>query len=134
MVLGKNLHATYDLEYHLVLVTKYRHPVLVGDIKKELLKQTHRIFETLNDCTILEVNTDKDHIHILFSAPPQVQLSKLVNSYKTVSARLIRKQFATKLEPYYWKPVFWSRSYFICTVSERSHDLVSKYIQEQGKE
>lgn len=134
MVLGKNLHATYDLEYHLVLVTKYRHPVLVGDIKKELLKQTHRIFETLNDCTILEVNTDKDHIHILFSAPPQVQLSKLVNSYKTVSARLIRKQFATELESYYWKPVFWSRSYFICTVSERSHDLVSKYIQDQGKE
>lgn len=63
---------------------------------------------------------------------PQVQLSNLVNTYKTVTSRLLRKEFAELLKPFYWKPYFWSRSYFICTVSERSHDAVTAYIKNQG--
>lgn len=131
-MIERNLHAIYDLEYHLVMVTKYRHPVLTEEVKASLLRHTYRLFESNFDCKVLEVNTDKDHIHILFSAKPQVQLSKLVNSYKTVTSRLLRKEFAEFLKPYYWKPYFWSRSYFICTVSERSHDAVTTYIKNQG--
>lgn len=130
-MIEKNLHAIYDLEYHLVIVTRYRHPVLTEDVKASLLRHTYRLFETNFDCKVLEVNTDKDHIHILFSANPQVQLSKLVNSYKTVTSRLLRKEFTEFLKPYYWKPYFWSRSYFICTVSERSHDAITAYIKNQ---
>ena len=130
-MIDKNLHAVFDLEYHLVIVTKYRHPVLTDKVKDSLLKHTYRLFEKNFDCKVLEVNTDKDHIHILFSAKPQVQLSKLVNSYKTATSRLLHKEFADFLAPYYWKPYFWSRSYFISTVSERSHDAVTAYIENQ---
>ena len=77
------------------------------------------------------METNKDHIHIMFEAPPQVQLSKLVNSFKTVTARLLRKEFSEELKPFYWKPLFWSDSYFICTVSERSHEAVEQYINSQ---
>lgn len=131
-MIDKNLHAVFDLEYHLVIVTKYRHPVLTDEVKESLLRHTYRLFENNFDCKVLEVNTDKDHIHILFSAKPQAQLSKLVNSYKTATSRLLRKEFSDFLAPYYWKPYFWSRSYFICTVSERSHDVVTAYIENQG--
>lgn len=131
-MIERNLHAVFDLEYHLVIVTKYRHPVLTEEVKASLLSHTYRLFETNFDCKVLEVNTDKDHIHILFSAKPQVQLSKLVNTYKTVTSRLLRKEFAEFLKPYYWKPYFWSRSYFICTASECSHDPVTAYIKNQG--
>ena len=79
-----NRHSCYLLEYHLVVVTKYRHPVLKGAIKVYLLDQTKTIFDSWH-CTIKAVNTDLDHIHILFEAPPQVQLSKLANNYKTVT-------------------------------------------------
>ena len=85
-----NRHSCYLLEYHLVVVTKYRHPVLKGAIKVYLLDQTKTIFDSWH-CTIKAVNTDLDHIHILFEAPPQVQLFKLANNYKTVTSRLIRK-------------------------------------------
>lgn len=128
----QNLHAVFDLEYHLVIVTKYRHPVLTEEVKASLLHYTYRLFETNFDCKILAVNMDKDYIHILFSAKPQIQLSKLVNSYKTVTSRLLRKEFAEFLRPYYWKPYFWSRSYFIGTVSEHSRDAVTVYINNQG--
>lgn len=90
---------------YLVVVTKYRHPVLKGAIKVYLLDQTKTIFDSWH-CTIKAVNTDLDHIHILFEAPPQVQLSKLANNYKTVTSRLIRKNFSEQLKPYYWKPYF----------------------------
>ena len=100
-----NRHSSYLLEYHLVVVTKYRHSVLKGAIKVYLLDQTKTIFD-LWHCTIKAVNTDLDHIHILFEAPPQVQLSKLANNYKTVTSRLIRKNFSEQLKQYYWKPYF----------------------------
>ena len=128
----KNRHSCYDLSYHLVVVTKYRHPVIMGEAKERLIELTKRIFEENFLCEILEINTDKDHIHIMFDAPPQVQLSSLVNSYKTVTARLLRKEFSEQLSKFYWKPVFWSQSYFIGTVSDRSRETVAQYIRDQG--
>ena len=125
-----NRHSCYLLEYHLVVVTKYRHPVLKGAIKVYLLDQTKTIFDSWH-CTIKAVNTDLDHIHILFEAPPQVQLSKLANNYKTVTSRLIRKNFSEQLKQYYWKPYFWSDSYFVCSVSDRTESAVKSYIDSQ---
>lgn len=72
-----------------------------------------------------------EYIHILFEAPPQVQLSKLANNYKTVTSRLIRKNFSEQLKPYYWKPYFWSDSYFVCSVSDRTESAVKSYIDSQ---
>lgn len=127
-----NRHACYCLQYHLVVVTKYRHPVIHGALKDRLLEITTRLFEETWKCSVIEANTDMDHIHILFDAPPQVQLSKLINNFKTVTSRLLRKEFSKELEPYYWKPYFWSMSYFICTVSDHSEAMVKEYIQNQG--
>ena len=59
-MIERNLHAVFDLEYHLVIVTKYRHPVLTEEVKASLLSHTYRLFETNFDCKVLAVNTDKD--------------------------------------------------------------------------
>lgn len=127
-----NRHSCYLLEYHLVVVTKYRHPVLTGKLKDKLLELSFNVIEDYWKCRILEISTDKDHIHILFESKPQVQLSKLVNNYKTVTSRILRKEFADELSPYYWKPYFWSDSYFIGCVSDRTREAVRFYIQNQG--
>lgn len=129
----KNRHSCYDLSYHLVVVTKYRHPVIEGNLAQRLTELSYRILEENYPCSIQTINTDKDHIHIMFDAPPQVQLSSMVNNYKTVTARLLRKEFASQLSKYYWKPVFWSQSYFIGTVSDRSKRAVEQYIRNQGQ-
>ena len=126
-----NRHSCYLLQYHLVVVTKYRQPVIEGNLKNYLLSVTERLFTKDWKCNILSVNTDIDHIHILFEAPPQVQLSSIINNYKTVTSRLIRKKFTEQLKPYYCKNYFWSNSYFVCTVSERSEQVVKQYIERQ---
>lgn len=129
----KNRHAVYLLQYHLVVVTKYRHPVLVGKIAARLIQISHEVIDDYWHCQILEINTDKDHIHILFEASPQTQLSKLINNYKTVTSRLLRKEFAQQLAEYYWKPALWSDTYFISSVSDTSEQMIRNYIQQQGK-
>lgn len=128
-----NRHSCYLLEYHLVVVTKYRHPVLTGKLKDRLLELSFNVIEDYWKCRILEISTDKDHIHILFESKPQVQLSKLVNNYKTVTSRILRKEFADELSPYYRKPYFGSDSYFIGCVSDRTRKAVRFYIQNQGR-
>ena len=129
----KNRHAVYLLQYHLVVVTKYRHPVIDGNIKNRLISLSYEIIEGHWKGEILEINTDHDHIHILFEISPQTQLSKLINNYKTVTSRLIRKEFSEELRPYYEKPYFWSDTYFISSVSDTSRKTIEQYIQAQGK-
>ena len=116
-----------------MVVTKYRHPVIEELLKDRLIDISYDIIENRWKSEIIEINTDKDHIHILFETSPQTQLSKLINNYKTVTSRLIRKEFEEQLRPYYWKPYFWSDTYFISSVSETSEAMIKRYIQSQGK-
>lgn len=127
----KNRHAYYKLSYHLVVVTKYRHKCLSETIMRRLREITENLFEKW-DCEIIEMNGEEDHIHILFDAPPQINLANTINSYKTVTSRYIRKEFQEELSKFYWKPYFWSRSYMILSVGGVTIDVIKKYIEEQG--
>ena len=127
-----NRHAVYLLQYHLVVVTKYRHKVINNYLKDRLIEISYSIIESDWKSKIISINTDEDHIHILFETSPQTQLSKLINNYKTVTSRLIRKEFSKQLEQYYWKPYFWSDTYFISSVSDTSEAMIKRYIEKQG--
>ncbi|QSZ28413.1 IS200/IS605 family transposase [Aceticella autotrophica] len=115
----------------LVVVTKYRHKCLT----KEILNRLKEIIENLFSkwkCILIEFNGEADHIHILFEAPPQVQLSKLINNLKTVTARLIRKEYSEYLTKFYWKPYLWNRSYLILSSGGAPIEIIKRYIQEQN--
>lgn len=129
---NKNRHSCYSLKYHLVVVTKYRNEVINKEVFERLKEITVNIFESSFNCKITNVNAEKDHVHILFEAPPQVQLSKLINNFKTVSSRLIRKEFKEHVDKYYCKPYFWSSSYLILSVSDVSESIINEYIENQA--
>ena len=71
------------------------------------------IFEEKWGCNIISVKTQTDHIHILFEAPPQVCLANLINNFKTVSSRRIRKEYAEYLKQYYWKTIIFGTALII---------------------
>ena len=127
-----NRHAVYLLQYHLVVVTKYRYKVINSELKDRLIEISYSIIENDWKSKIISINTDEDHVHILFETSPQTQLSKLINNYKTVTSRLIRKEFSKQLEQYYWKSYFWSDTYFISSVSDTSEAMIKRYIEKQG--
>lgn len=126
-----NRHSCFLLQYHMVLVTKYRHPVLTGPVKELVYQVIRDIFQE-KKLVILEMNGEADHIHLLFEADPFTAPGTLANVIKTKTSRYARKQYGdTILKKYYWKPLFWSDSYFVTTASENSFKTVQEYIQNQ---
>ena len=126
-----NRHSCFLLQYHMVLVTKYRKPVLRGEVR-DLVYQIIRDVFSERGLNILEMNGGEDHVQVLFEADPYTTPGELVNVVKTKTSRFARKKFGeTKLKKYYWKPLFWSDSYFITTVSESSLENVQAYIRNQ---
>jgi putative transposase len=128
----KNRHSIYNLKYHLIVVTKYRHRCITDAMMKDIEDICRRLLEN-KKCDLLEFDGEPDHIHILFDTPPQIQLSSLINNLKTVFSRLIRKKYADHLQKYYWKPIFWSKSYCILTTGGATIETIREYIQSQGK-
>ena len=125
-------HCVYKLTYHLVLVTKYRKKCL----SNEMLNRLEEIIK--KNCTdweidLIEFNGEADHVHILLDMHPNIMPSKFINNLKTVSSRLIRKEFEEELKPYYWKPVLWTRAYCLLTTGEATIDVIREYIQNQER-
>lgn len=123
-------HSIYNISYHLVLVTKYRKRCITPEIAIYLSEQYKRLLESW-DCELLECNGEPDHLHLLISASPKIQPSKMVNSLKTVTSRLVRKEFAEHLTPFYWKPVFYSRSYCLVSCGGAPLDIIKQYLEQQ---
>lgn len=126
----KNRHSCFLLQYHLVLITKYRHPVIKGNVEYFLKEYITNYFEERN-CPILAFEMMPDHIHLLFEAGPQINLAEFINAFKSASSRMVRKNFPNELKEYYWKPYFWSLSYFVGTVNEKTTSIVENYIKNQ---
>ena len=131
--LNKLRHCTYLIHFHLVVVTKSRRQC----ITKPMLERLRQIFgETLNkwECELVEFNGEADHLHLLMSVNPKAQPSKLVNHLKTVSSRLIRKEFAEHLNQIYrGQPVFWRRTYCLLSCGGAPLALIKQYIERQAE-
>jgi putative transposase len=126
----KQNHSVYDLTYHLVLVTKYRHKCFTS----EMMARMHEIAAVRCEDwggNLIELNGEKDHVHLMFSIPPSVSLSSFINNLKTTSSRLLRKEFSNHLRPFYWKPIFWSRTYCVISTGGVTIDVIRKYIEGQ---
>ena len=124
-------HSVYNLKYHLVLVPKYRRCC----INTQILNRLESIFQNLIkkwDCSLLEFNGEADHVHLLISINPKVQPSVFVNNLKTVSSRLIRKEFSNYLKQFYSKQVFWSRTYCLLTCGGAPLSVIKQYIKQQA--
>jgi len=132
MELDTNNHSVFLLYYHLVLVTKYRSKV-IDDAISNRLKEIFEKIQSNYNITLQEWNHDKDHVHILFKAHPNSELSKFINAYKSASSRLIKKEFP-EIRQKLWKGHFWSRSYCLLTTGGTPIEVIKKYIETQGKE
>ena len=125
-------HCVYQLKYHLVLVTKYRHPCFT----KTILERLEAI--SREQCSgwgieLLEFGGEADHVLLLLDMHPNIMPSRFINSLKTVTSRLIRKEFATHLAQYYWKPLLWTRAYCLITAGGAPIDILKQYIQNQDQ-
>jgi putative transposase len=129
-------HSVCNIQIHIVFVTKYRHAVIDGQIESDIVQLITSICQK-NRCILLEAKADlggKDHIHLLIDLAPDVSISVLCNTLKTVTSREIRKRFEDELKPLYRKPVFWKRGYCAVSAGGASLEILKSYIDAQGNQ
>ena len=131
MKFDNNNHSVFFLHYHLVLVVKYRRNVLNDAICQRLREIFEYIAPNYN-VSVQQWNHDVDHIHVLFKAHPNTELSKFINAYKSASSRLIKKEYP-ELRKELWKEMFWSRSFCLLTTGGVTIDIIHNYIETQGE-
>ena len=131
MELEHGSHCVFSLHYHLVLVVKYRRKVIddrISDRLKEIFVGIGGSYRV----TAVEWNHDVDHIHVLFTARPNTDLTQFLDSYKSASSRIIKKEFPG-IRKSLWKEYFWSPSYCLISTGGATIDVIKKYIENQSK-
>ena len=131
MKLDNNNHSVFSMYYHLVLCVKYRRKVFDDDVS-ELARSIFEKIAPSYNITLLEWNHDKDHVHVMFKAQPNSELSKFINAYKSASSRLIKKNYPG-IRSKLWKEYFWSQSFCLLTTGGAPIEVIKRYIETQGE-
>jgi len=124
-------HCVFSIHAHLVFVTKYRKRVFTSeslDILKEVMQKVCNDF----DVELAAFEGEDNHVHVLVNYPPQIQLSKLVNSLKGVSSRMLRLRMPSIANRYY-KNVLWSPSYFAASCGGAPLSVIKQYVEQQNR-
>ncbi len=121
-------HCVFNLHAHLVFVTKYRKKIFTKSIFDELKIIFMRVCTQLG-AALVEFDGEGDHVHLLVTYPPKLALSKLVNSLKGVSSRLLRKH--SYVDQFYWKGVLWLPSFFAVSCGGVPIETLKHYIKDQ---
>lgn len=123
-------HCVSRINLHIVFITNDRKKV----ITLEMLKDLEEIFSRLcmnAKSELVEFNGEVDHVHLLVDISPDIAPSKLINTLKTISSRMIRKKYAEYLKSFYWKPVFWTGAYFVTSSGGAPLEVLKEYIKHQ---
>ena len=110
-------------------MAKYRRRVFDGpaiDALRGLFANVCADFEA----SLIEMDGEDDHVHLLVEYPLKVAVSNLVNSLKGVSSRLLRRQ-RPNIQTRDWKGVLWSPSYFASSCGGAPISIVRQYIEQQ---
>lgn len=131
MKLDNNNHSVFKIFFHLVLVIKYRRKGLDDEIVSYLKERFVHIGIRYN-IHLEDMNHETDHLHILFRAEPNSELSKFINAYKSSTSRMVKKLYP-RVRSKLWKSAFWSRSYCLISTGGVTTDVIRNYIESQGE-
>src|SRR5258705_12225704 len=127
----KGPHTVYDLKCHVVWITKYRKPVLRGEIAKRLRKLVRQTCATL-EVVIESGHVAADHVHLLVSVPPSLAVSELVQRLKGRTSRLLLVEFG-ELNRQFWGKHLWARGYFAASSGHVTDEIIKQYIESQSE-
>ena len=122
-------HATFDLKYHVIWITKYRYKILRGRIAERARDLIRQVCE-VRDVVIIRGAVSPDHIHMLLSVPPHLAPAKVVQFIKGRTSRKLQEEFP-ELRKRYWGQHLWARGYFCATVGAVDEQMIKAYIENQ---
>ena len=122
-------HSRYDLKYHFVWITKYRKPVLAGEVGIRLRELVREVCRT-NDIEILQGAISRDHVHVLLACPPNLSPSKIMQYIKGKSSRKLMMEFK-HIQKQFWGRHLWARGYFVASSGNVTDEVIMEYLKQQ---
>lgn len=83
----------YDVKYHIVWITKYRKPIMVGPVAERLRELIRQICRQ-NEATISKGHISKDHVHLSVFGSPSMSVGRLVQKLKGTASHKLLQEFA----------------------------------------
>ena len=123
-------HCIFLMHVHLVFVAKYRRKIFDLDAIEKLRTYFASVCADF-DVELVEMDGERDHVHLLINYPPKLAVSNLVNSLKGVSSRLLRRDRPDIAQRYYYKGVLWTPSYFASSCGGAPISIIRQYIEQQ---
>ena len=120
-------HSVYRLTVHIVWITKYRYPVLTGEVQLRTRDLIQQICDAC-DVRILKGVVSKDHVHIHVSRPPNLSESELVRKIKGRSGRKLLMEFPN-LKKRYWGGHFWAIGYGAWSTGNVTQEMINEYLE-----
>jgi putative transposase len=117
---------------HLILTTKYRRPVITQRVADMLSVSLQSTASRLS-LTIIEIGTDRDHLHVLLSHTPSTALSTIAGRLKGASSRAVRQHRFPEVTSRLWGKHFWSPSYFVVSCGGAPLQTIKRYVHDQGR-
>lgn len=119
----------YSIQYHIVWCVKYRKKLLNGEIETFLKKEITQILTEM-DVSIVAMECDEDHIHLLINCSPQHYIPTMIKILKGNTARHLFMTFPA-IKNQLYDGHLWNPSYFVATVSDNTKAQVEEYIRNQ---
>lgn len=125
-------HETGTLTAHLVFVVKYRKKVFTEQVLTRCEAVMTETARTLG-VTILEINGEADHVHLLIQYPPALSIATIAGRLKGASSRALRREFPDHLRRFLWGDHLWTPSYFATSTGGAPLNIIQRYIQSQAR-
>lgn len=122
-------HTIWHCQYHIVWTPKYRLKILEGDVSEEVASCI-RAFSEQKECEVIELNVQKDHVHLVVMVPPKVSISDYMGIIKGRTAIRVFNKFRSLKKKPYWGNHFWARGYCVDTVGLDA-EKICKYVKYQ---
>lgn len=84
-------------------------------------------------CDVVELNVQADHKHLLAKVPPNVSISKLMETVKGRTAIQVFRQFKYLKQKPCWGNHFWAKEYCVDAVGVDA-EMIRKYVKYQEKQ
>ena len=126
----RSAHTVYEIHYHFVFTTKYRKPVLRGEIAARVRDLIREICRT-HDVEILRGAVRPDHVHLFVSAPPKIAPSRLMQAVKGKTSHHLMSEYR-RIKREFWGRHLWARGYFVCSSGNVTDEVIAEYVANQG--
>ena len=97
---------------------------------EKLLKTGIQAISGYAGCEVVEINVQRDHVHLITMVPPKLSISDLMGRVKGQTAIKLFKQFRHLRQKPYWGNHFWAKGYCVDTVGLDA-EMIRKYVRHQ---